>query len=86
MVLPTGTSRRLIVKIGDLLRSRDKLHIGVVRIYTDDQCDFWETHMRKEEVVLLLEEQRNQWDQFVVKVLFPRGVRWIYRLDVEVLQ
>jgi hypothetical protein len=30
MVLPTGTSRRLIVKVGDLLRSRSKLDVGVV--------------------------------------------------------
>ena len=73
------------MKPGDLLRSRDKLKVGVVRIYTDDQCDSWETHMRKEEVVLLLDEQKNQWDQDVLKVLFPRGIRWLYRLDAEVI-
>lgn len=72
------------MKRGDLLRS--SVRYGVVRIYNDPQCDSWENYMGKDEVVLLLEEQRNQWDQFVVKVLFPRGVRWIYRLDVEVLQ
>jgi hypothetical protein len=85
MVLPTGNSRRLIVKVGDLLRSRSKLDVGVVRIYTDDQCDSWETHMKKDELVVFLEEHQNQWGQDVLTVLFPRGIRWLYRLDVEVI-
>ncbi len=74
------------MKPGDLLRSRDKLHIGVVRIYTDDQCDSWETHMKKDELVVLLEEHQNQWGQDVLTVLFPRGIRWIYKLDLQEVQ
>ena len=73
------------MKRGDLLRARNKIQVGVVRIYTDPQCESWETHMKKDEVVLLLEEFQNQWDQDVLTVLFPRGVRWVYRLDVEVI-
>ena len=71
---------------GDLLRARDKIQVGVVRIYTDDQCDGWETHVRKGETFVLLEEHQNQWGQDVCKVLFPRGIRWVYRLDVEVVK
>jgi len=33
--------------VGDLLRARSKIRVGVVRIYTDDQCDGWETHVKK---------------------------------------
>ena len=74
------------MKIGDLIKVRSKIHVGVVRIYTDPQCDSWETHMKKDEVVLLLDEFQNQWKQDVCKVLFPRGVRWVYQGDVEVVK
>lgn len=67
---------------GSLLTCRPKLQVGVVRIYTDPQCENWETHMRKEDFVVLLEEQQNRWDQDVLKVLFPWGIRWVYKLDV----
>jgi hypothetical protein len=73
------------VKPGDLLQPRSKLLVGVVRIYTDDQCDSWETHMKKGDVVVLLEEQQNGWKQDVLKVLFPWGIRWIYKVDVMVV-
>ena len=73
------------MKPGDLLRSRDKLKVGVVRIYTDDQCDSWETHMKKDELVVFLKEHQTQRGN-VLTVLFPRGIRWLYRLDVEVIQ
>ena len=73
------------MKPGDLLRVRNKIQVGVVRVYTDDQCDSWEIHMEKNEIVCLLEEYQNQWSQNVLKVLFPRGVRWVYRLDMEIL-
>jgi hypothetical protein len=72
--------------VGDLLQARSKIQVGVVRIYTDDQCDGWETHVRKGETFLLLEEHQNQWSQDVCKVLFPHGIRWVYRLDVEVVK
>ena len=72
--------------VGDLLRARSKIQVGVVRIYTDNQCDGWETHVRKGETFVLLEEFQNQWKQDVCKVLFPRGIRWVYRLDVEVVE
>ena len=72
------------MKPGDLLRARSKFDVGVVRIYTDDQCDSWETHMKKDDVVVLLEEQQNQWKQDVLKVLVPRGIRWIYKIDLMV--
>jgi len=55
---------------GDLLKTKSKIQVGVVRIYTDDQCEGWETHM----------------GQDVLKVLFPWGIRWVYKLDMEVLQ
>ena len=71
---------------GDLLQAKSKIQVGVVRIYTDDQCDGWETHVRKGETFVLLEEHQNQWKQDVCKVLFPRGIRWVYRLDVEVVE
>ena len=67
---------------GDLLKTKSKIQVGVVRIYTDDQCEGWETHMRKEDFVVLLEEQQDRWDQDVLKVLFPRGIRWLYKLEV----
>ena len=73
------------MKPGDLLRSRSKYDVGAARIYTDDQCDSWETHMKKDDVVVLLEEQQNQWKQDVLKVLFPRGIRWIYKIDLMVV-
>lgn len=73
------------MKPGDLLHARSKF-VGVVRIYTDDQCDSWETHMKPKEVVLLLDEHQNQWDQDVLKVLFPRGIRWLYKVDMDVVQ
>ena len=75
-------------RVGDLLRARNKIQVGVVRIYTDNQCDGlgWETHVRKGETFVLLEEHQNQWGQDVFKVLFPRGIRWVYRLDVEVVE
>ena len=71
---------------GDLLQARSKIQVGWVRIYTDNQCDGWETHVRKGETFLLLDEHQNQWKQDVCKVLFPRGIRWVYRLDVEVVE
>lgn len=74
------------MKPGDLLQARSKIQVGVVRIYTDDQCDSWETHVKKGETFLLLDEHQNQWSQDVCKVLFPRGIRWVYRLDVEVVE
>ena len=73
------------MKPGDLLRSRSKLLVGVVRIYTDDQCDSWETHMKKDDIPVLLEELQNDWKQDVLKVLFPWGIRWIYKNDVMVV-
>ena len=72
--------------VGDLLRARSKIRVGLVRIYTDNQCDGWETHVRKGETFVLLEEFQNQWKQDVCKVLFPQGIRWVYRLDVEVVE
>ena len=72
--------------VGDLLRARSKIRIGLVRIYTDNQCDGWETHVKKGETFVLLEEHQNQWKQDVCKVLFPRGIGWVYRLDVEVVE
>jgi hypothetical protein len=72
--------------VGDLLQAKNKIQVGVVRIYTDDQCDGWETHVKKGETFLLLEEHQNQWSQDVCKVLFPHGIRWVYRLDVEVVK
>jgi hypothetical protein len=74
------------MKPGDLLQARNKIRVGSVRIYTDDQCDEWETHVKKGETFVLLEEHQNQWDMGVCKVLFPRGIRWVYRLDVEVVE
>jgi hypothetical protein len=71
---------------GDLLRARSKIRVGVVRIYTDDRCDEWETHVKKGETFVLLDEHQNSWKQDVCKVLFPRGIRWVYRLDVEVVE
>jgi hypothetical protein len=71
---------------GDLLQAKNKIQVGVVRIYTDDQCDGWETHVKKGETFVLLEEHQNQWSQDVCKVLFPQGIRWVYRLDVEVVK
>ena len=71
--------------VGDLLQARSKIQVGVVRIYTDNQCDGWETHVKKGETFLLLEEFQNQWGKNC-KVLFPRGIRWVYRLDVEVVE
>ena len=59
------------MRIGDLLRARDKIQVGVVRIYTDDQCDSWETHVKKGETFVLLDEHQNSWKQDVCKVLFP---------------
>ena len=73
------------MKPGDLLQSRSKLLVGVVRIYTDDQCDSWETYMKKDDIPVLLEEQQNGWKQDVLKVLFPWGIRWIYKNDVMVV-
>ena len=74
------------MKRGDLLRARSKIRVGVVRIYTDDQCDLWETHVKKGETFVLLDEHQNTWKQDVCKVLFPRGVRWVYQGDVEVVK
>ena len=71
---------------GDLLRARSKIRVGLVRIYTDDQCDSWETHVKKGETFVLLDEHQNAWKQGVCKVLFPRGVRWVYQGDVEVVE
>jgi len=72
--------------VGDLLRARNKIQVGVVRIYTEQNCSEWETHVKKGETFLLLDEHQNQWKQDVCKVLFPRGIRWVYRLDVEVVE
>jgi hypothetical protein len=74
------------MKRGDLLRAQDKIKVGVVRIYTDDQCCVWETHVKRGETFVLLDEHQNSWKQDVCRVLFPRGVRWVYRLDVEVVE
>lgn len=73
------------MKPGDLLRCKNGMVVGLGRVYTDLLCDSWETHMKKDEVVMLLERQRNQFDQDVLKVLFPRGVRWLYQEDVKVI-
>jgi len=72
--------------LGDLLQAKSKIQVGVVRIYREPQCDSWETHTIKGETFLLLEEHKNQWGQDVCKVLFPWGIRWVYRLDVEVVE
>lgn len=72
--------------VGDLLRARSKIRVGVVRIYTDAQCDGWQTYVKKGETFVLLDEHQNQWKQDVCKVLFPWGIRWVYRLDVEVVE
>ena len=73
------------MKTGDLLRAKNKFQVGVVRIYTDPQCDSWETHIKKGETFILLEEFQNTWDQDICKVLFPRGIRWVFQMDVEVV-
>jgi len=73
-------------RVGDLLRARNKIQVGVVRIYTEQNCSEWETHVKKDELVVFLEEHQNQWGQDVLTVLFPRGIRWLYRLDAEVIQ
>jgi len=73
------------MKPGDLLRAQDN-KVGVVRIYTDDQCYLWETHVKRGETFVLLDEHQNSWKQDVCRVLFPRGVRWVYRLGVEVVE
>jgi hypothetical protein len=73
-------------RVGDLLRARNKIQVGVVRIYTEQNCSEWETHVKKGETFVLLDEHQNSWKQDVCKVLFPRGIRWVYRLDVEVVE
>jgi hypothetical protein len=70
--------------VGDLLRARSKT--GLVRICTEPQCDSWQTYVKKGETFVLLDEHQNQWNQNVCKVLFPWGIRWVYRLDVEVVE
>ena len=72
--------------VGDLLRARSKTRVGLVRIFTGDECCVWDAHVRKGETFLLLEEHQNQWSQDVCKVLFPHGIRWVYGLDVEVVK
>jgi hypothetical protein len=74
------------MKRGDLLCARNNSQVGVVRIYTEQNCSEWETHVKKGETFVLLDEHQNVWKQDVCKVLFPRGVRWVYRLDVEVVE
>jgi hypothetical protein len=74
------------MKRGDLLRARSKIRVGLVRIFTEQNCSEWETHVKKGETFVLLEENQNTWKQDVCKVLFPRGIRWVYRLDVEVVE
>jgi hypothetical protein len=74
------------MRVGDLLRARSKIRVGLVRIFTEPQCDSWETYVKKGETFVLLEENQNTWKQDVCKVLFPNGVRWVYRLDVEVVE
>lgn len=59
--------------------------MGVIRFYTDSKCVSWETYANGEEVFILLEEFRNKWEQDICKVLFHRGIRWLYRMDVEVV-
>jgi hypothetical protein len=72
--------------VGDLLRARSKTRVGLVRIFTDDECCVWDAHVRKGETFVLLGEHQNQWNQDVCKVLFPQGIRWVYGLDVEVVE
>ena len=74
------------MKPGSLLRVRKTIGTNAAVIYTDDQCQFWKTHMRNDDFAILLGEHQNKWGLDVLSVLFPWGIRWVYRLDVEVVE
>jgi hypothetical protein len=54
------------------------------RVYFDDQCGVWEDYVRGT-VGVCLEVCTNSWEQTVVKILFPQGIRWLYLADVAVV-
>jgi hypothetical protein len=69
------------MKPGDLVVANPGIS-SLMRIYTDPHCDSWEDQAGA--VGLVLGMHKNRYGLEIIRVLLPRGVRWVYRLDVVV--
>ena len=74
------------MKSGDLLCARSVMDSRLtVRVYKDDQCEFWDRYADHEEIFLFLCEHQNEWKQDVITVLSTKEISWVYKMDVELL-
>lgn len=69
------------MKPGDLVVANPGIS-SLMRIYTDPHCDYWEDQAGA--LGLVLGMHKNRYGLEIIRVLLPRGVRWVYQLDVVV--
>lgn len=74
---------------GDLVVSRTSNRYGPtrlydtgIRLYTDPQCDVWDTRMNERIIALAVSTHTNKYGQEVCTVVLPQGVRWVHEKDV----
>ena len=82
------------MKPGDLICAKDKL--TSVRIYTNSECNSWDnktsTHITKswetydKDICLFINESQNYFNQDILMVLFSHGIRWVYKMDFNIIQ
>jgi len=85
------------MKPGDLICVKDKL--TSVRIYTNSECNSWDnktsTHIVKacetlqshnKDICLFINESQNNFNQDILMVLFSYGIRWVYKMDFNIIQ
>ena len=68
------------MKPGDLVVANPKFS-SFIRIYSDPECSMWEDQLQNQ-VGVVLGTHKNLHRQDIVGILLPRGVRWVYRIDV----
>ena len=74
---------------GDLVVSRTwkrygptRLYDTGIRLYTDPQCDAWDSRMNERTIALALYSFPNKYKQDIIALALPQGLRWVYEQDV----
>jgi hypothetical protein len=74
---------------GDLVVSRTwkrygptRLYDTGIRLYTDPQCDAWDSRMNERTIALALYTFPNKYKQDIIALALPQGLRWVYEQDV----
>jgi hypothetical protein len=80
------------IKLGDLVKPNPVLisvydkNTTCIRLYTNESCNSWDLSMNPKDIGMIIGFESNPYQQSVIKVLFPFGIRWVHEVDTEVIQ